>query len=205
MRMKPSFLRTTFNPEILSMPFKNQTNWHVITGAPSSGKTTLINLMAERGLTTVPEPARQYMEAQLAEGKTIDQVEENLIALQLGIIDHFIKVQSELPENELLFLDGDFPDSITYGRVHGLDPNDFLAMGLTYRYASVFKLECLAFEQDGVRWQDDDTVAFIDEWLTKDYQAMGYHVVNVPVMPVEERLAFILRELTDRGLIAPTI
>jgi predicted ATPase len=204
MRKQSNYLKTTFNPVILSMPFKIQTNWHVVTGAPSSGKTTLIKLMAERGLTTVPEPARQYMESLLAEGKTIDEVEENLVTLQLGIIDHFLKVQSELPEKMVLFLDGGFPDSITYGRVHGLDPNDFLAMGLTYRYASVFKLERLPFEQDGVRWQDEDTVAFIDEWLTNDYQALGYRVVNVPIMPVEARLAFIIRELTERGLIDPS-
>jgi predicted ATPase len=205
MYQKPKFLKTKFDPLILTMPFKIQTQWHVITGAPSSGKTTLINLMAERGLTTVPEPARQYMETQMAKGQTIDEVEENLITLQLGIVDHFLKVQSGLPEKEVLFLDGGFPDSITYGRVHGLDPNEFLSMGLVYRYASVHKLERLPFEQDGVRWQDDATVAFIDEWLTKDYEAMGYHVVNVPVMPVEARLAFILRGLTDRGLIDPSI
>ena len=39
------------------MPFKVQTNWHVITGAPCSGKTTLIEQLADKGFKIFPEVA----------------------------------------------------------------------------------------------------------------------------------------------------
>jgi predicted AAA+ superfamily ATPase len=51
------FRTTELDPDLLSTPFGVQTNWHVITGAPSCGKTTLINLLADKGLQTVPESA----------------------------------------------------------------------------------------------------------------------------------------------------
>ena len=38
---------TELDPDILSTPFGVQTNWHVITGAPCSGKTTLIDQLAD--------------------------------------------------------------------------------------------------------------------------------------------------------------
>jgi predicted ATPase len=53
---------TELDPDLLSTPFRVQTNWHVITGAPSSGKTTLIDQLAAKGFRTVPEGARLYIE-----------------------------------------------------------------------------------------------------------------------------------------------
>ena len=47
-------IRTTaLDPDLLSNPFGAQTNWHVLTGAASSGKTTLINMLADKGCATV--------------------------------------------------------------------------------------------------------------------------------------------------------
>jgi hypothetical protein len=44
-----NFRTTELEPALLSTPFGVQTNWHVITGAPSCGKTTLIDLLANEG------------------------------------------------------------------------------------------------------------------------------------------------------------
>ena len=56
------FRATELDPDLLSTPFRVQTNWHVITGASCSGKTTLIDQLADKGFQTVPEVARQYFE-----------------------------------------------------------------------------------------------------------------------------------------------
>ena len=50
-----SFKTTKLDPDLLPTPFEVQTNWHVITGAPCSGKTTLIDQLADKGFHTVPE------------------------------------------------------------------------------------------------------------------------------------------------------
>jgi len=62
-------IRTTeLDPDLLSIPFGVQTNWHVLTGAASSGKTTLINMLADKGYETVPEIARQFIDREMARG-----------------------------------------------------------------------------------------------------------------------------------------
>jgi predicted ATPase len=53
---------TELDADILLTPFEVWTNWHVIMGGPSCGKTTLINLLAAKGFRTIPEGARLYME-----------------------------------------------------------------------------------------------------------------------------------------------
>ena len=47
-----------------------QTNWYVITGGPSSGKTTTVTLLKERGYITTMEHARHYLDTQRLKGKT---------------------------------------------------------------------------------------------------------------------------------------
>ena len=60
-----SFSITELDSELLSTPFGVQTNWHVITGAPCSGKTTLIGELADKGFRTVPESGRICVEREL--------------------------------------------------------------------------------------------------------------------------------------------
>jgi predicted ATPase len=192
---------TELDPDLLSTPFRVQTNWHVITGAPCSGKTTLIDQLADRGFRTVPEVARVYIEREMAKGRTRDEILENAAALQHGWVDLQLRLERRLPVNEVVFLDRGPPDALTYCRVFGLNPNALLAACFQHRYASVFILDRFPFQKDGMRFEDDATADFIDEWHARDYSALGYGVVRVPALSPEERLTFVLETLSEQGRI----
>lgn len=196
-----NFSITELDSELLSTPFGVQTNWHVITGAPCSGKTTLIGELADKGVRTVPESGRAYVERELAKGRTADEILGNGAVLQRGILGLQLRSERRLPANEVAFLDGGSPSCLTYFRVMGLNPNAILAECFHHRYASVFVLDRFPFQQDGVRFEDDATAGLIDEWLSRDYSALGYRVVRVPVLPVKDRLTLILETLSEQGLI----
>jgi len=195
------FRTTELDPDLLSTPFGVQTNWHVITGAPSCGKTTLINLLADKGFQTVPESARQYMEREIARGRTIDEIRENGAALQRGIEDMQLSIEGGLRAIDVAFLDGAVPGSLAWYRVFGLNPNEILLECFHHRYASVFILDRLPLQLNGLRFEDDAYTGFLDEWIARDYSALGYSVVRVPVLAPEERLAFVLERLSEQGLI----
>jgi predicted ATPase len=182
------FKATELDPDLLSTSFGVQTNWHVITGAPCSGKTTLIDLLVDKGFQTVPESGRFYVEREMAKGRTVDEILENAAVLQRGVVDLQLKFERRLPVNEIVFLDRGSPDILTYCRVLGLNLNAILAECFHHRYASVFKLDRFHFQQDGVRYEDDVTAGLIDEWLSRDYSALGYSVVRVPVLSIKDRL-----------------
>ncbi len=66
---------------------KIKTNWYVITGGPSSGKTTTVNLLKDRGYITTFEHARHYINTQRLQGKTIEEIKKHQREFQMGILD----------------------------------------------------------------------------------------------------------------------
>ncbi len=179
---------------LLATPFRQKTNWHVITGAPSCGKTTLIDLLTDAGLRTMAESARRFIEKEMAAGRTIDEIHHHGAALQRQVLDIKLTDEAALRPTDVVFLDGAVPGSISWFRLFGLDPNEALRHCFRYRYASVFLLERLRLEHDGLRF-DDDFTGFLDEWIERDYQALGYSVVRVPVMTPRDRLAYVLERV----------
>ena len=190
------FRATQLDPDLLSTPFRVQTNWHVITGATCSGKTTLIDQLADKGFQTVPEAGRQYIKREMATGRTFEEIINNE-ADGRGMKDMQLRIERGLRAIDIAFLDRAFPDCLAFHRVVGLNPNEILTECFHFRYASVFILDRLPFQQNGVRIEEDAYAGFLDEWLTRDYSALGYRVVRVPVLSPDERLAFILERLSD--------
>ena len=110
---------------ILSTPFRVQTNWHVMAGALSCGKTTLTDWLADQGFRTVPEGARLYLERERARGRTTEEIHKNLAALQHGIVDMQLRIEGELRATDVAFLDRAVPDCLAWWRVFGPNPNQF--------------------------------------------------------------------------------
>lgn len=69
------------------LDLKSRTNWYVITGGPSSGKTTTVNLLSKRGYKTTIEHARHYLDTQRADGKTVKEARDNQTEFQLGVLN----------------------------------------------------------------------------------------------------------------------
>jgi predicted ATPase len=186
------YLEKALDLDLFYSDFEIRTNWHVITGASCSGKTTLINQLAERGYQTVPESGRQFVKQELAKGYTLAQVRADLAAFTRCIYTMMLNHEHNLPTEPIAFLDRALPDSFSFFRYAGMDPNEILADCLQFRYASVFILDRLPYKQDGVRAGGDPTAAYFDAWIERDYLALEYDVVRVPVLQPAERLAFVL-------------
>jgi len=54
-----------------------QTNWIVISGAPSAGKTTLIEQLDILKFNTALEPTRLYMDQEFAKGKNVKDIRKD--------------------------------------------------------------------------------------------------------------------------------
>ena len=96
--------------------------------------------------------------------------------------------------------DRGLPDCLFFYRNFGLDPSDLLPECFHHRYASVFLLDRLEFQLDSQRPRDDGYNVLLDKWLDRDYTALGYRVIRVPVLPPQERLEFILEKLAEQSL-----
>jgi predicted ATPase len=193
------FVRAELDGEILSRGFEVQTWWHVLTGAACCGKTTMVDMLGELGYRTVPETARVHIDCELAKGRTFEEMFGNA-ADEIAITEMQRDIELGLDPREVIFLDRGLPDSLTFYRFCGMDPNMILVDCLRRRYARVFILDRLPFQQDGARIDHDETSDRLDAWLERDYGDLGCKVVRVPVMAREERLAFLLANLKQPSI-----
>ncbi len=198
---KTGFWKTKLDQNLLSTPFNIQTNWHVITGASCSGKTTLINQLAAEGFHTIPEAARIYFEQEKAKGRKIVEIRKDRPAYTRRIFALMEEQEKKLPADKIAFLDRAVPDVLAHFRFAGIDPNKMLPKCFQHRYASVFLLDRLPYQRDGVRRANDEIADYFETWTLHDYSALGYDIIRVPVIPPEERLAFIIGTLKEKGLL----
>ena len=179
--------------KLLQLPIP--TKWFVITGAPCSGKTTVINELAKLGYLTVPEAARALIEKCLMQGETLEAIRSNEAAFQKELFELKLDLELRLEANKITILDRALPDSITYYKNAGLDPKPILESCAKFKYSKVFIFDRLPLKADYARNEDEAKAAWLDLELEKDYRALGLDVLRVPVMTVSERTKAIIKFL----------
>lgn len=172
-----------------------ETNWYVITGAPCSGKTTVIQELQKLGYQVVHEVARAYIEEKINCGATLDQIKCDMPAFQRHILHEKIRIEKDLPSDQIIFMDRAIPDSIAYFQCSGMDIHEPLAAGKKVRYKKVFLFERFDFSRDRVRLENNAQAARLEQLLKQAYQHLGYETVPIPTLTVRERTALILKHL----------
>lgn len=171
------------------------TQWNVITGAPSSGKTSVIRELEHRGYSVVHEAARAIIESERQKGRTINEIKADMIGFERMILMKKVEIESGLPENELVFLDRAIPDSIAYYRLYGLDVNEPLKYCRFVRYRNVFLFQKLKFVSDAVRCENDRVAEQLENYLSDTYRMLGYNLVTIAPFSVNQRVDMILSHL----------
>ncbi len=172
------------------------TNWFVITGGPSTGKTTVINLLTERGYKTTIEHARHYIDTMKEEGRTVEEIRANKRKFRLGVLDMQIEQEAELSPSETVFLDRAIPDAMAYYRFLKLEYDKILLDAMKeVAYKKIFILDRLPFVNDYARTEDEQAQKLIHQLIIEVYQSLEFPVVFVPVISPDERVEFILKNL----------
>lgn len=196
-----------FNAPKENLKGLKQTNWWIITGGPSTGKSTLINNLARRGYKTIPEAARVHIDSKLDKGRTIEQIRADEVEFQLGVLRMKERIEDETPEDELTFWDrGLVGDTFAYWflakRPKGY-PFSIYDSGNTIvakrRYQGIFLLDQLpSYKPDYARIEDKTKGTEIHRLIGLMYEVLGYQPIRVPVFPgneavsVNERAQFII-------------
>lgn len=171
-------------------------HWYVITGGPCSGKTTVVNMLSELGYKTTVEDARYYIDMQLADGKTVEQIRKNQREFQLKVLEIQIAQERSLSPEDLVFLDRAIPDALAYYRFLDLSPDQVLTNAMEHlSYRKIFILDPLPLIDDYARREDPAAQIKIHKLIWEVYRSLPFPIVEVPVLPPDERISFILSEL----------
>jgi predicted ATPase len=172
------------------------TNWYVITGGPSSGKTTTVNLLRDRGFTTTIEHARHYIDLRRVGGESVEEIRARQHEFQRGVLDMQLEQEAALDPDQVVFLDRALPDSLAYYRFLDLEPDPRLLEALAKAsYKKAFILDLLPLASDYARTEDETAQRTIHHLITEVYAALPFPVVRVPAMDPNDRIDFILERL----------
>ena len=169
-------------------------NWCVITGAPHSGKTSVVKLLEKKGYRVVYEAARIYIDQEIAKGRTIEDIRKNELEFQKEILDLKIDIENNLPKDEVIFFDRAIPDSDAYYELCGLTGDKYLEEAMNKcEYKKVFLFDILPYERDYARTENKEEQAKLQKLLENSYKKLGLPLIKVPAMnSKEDRLEFVL-------------
>ena len=173
-----------------------QTNWYVITGGPSTGKTTIIDLLEKKGYKTTIEHARHYIDTMHDDGQTVEEIRSNKRKFQLGVLDMQIEQEASLNKEDMVFLDRAIPDAQAYYQFLKLDYDEKLTKAIKeVSYKKIFILDRLPFTKDYARTENEEDQKNIHQLIIDVYKNLGFPIVFVPVLPPLERVKYLLNNL----------
>jgi predicted ATPase len=168
----------------------------IITGGPCTGKTSLIEALSFKDYTVHPEFARVVIAEQLAL-KTDLVPWLNNVGFSSLVLEKMLALNASITDHKLHFFDRGIPDLAAYLHVtHNSLPDGFAAALTQANYHStVFLLPPWEeiYANDNERKESFDKALEIYHALKSTYKDLGFDVVEVPKLPIEERLDYILQ------------
>lgn len=175
--------------------------FHIITGGPGSGKSTLIDALANRGYARTIEAGRAIIQDQLAiAGRALPWSDPGLFA-EFMLCWEMRSYHMAQKESGPVFFDRGVPDVVGYLQSMKLPVAPHMIKAVeSFRYnRRVFLAPPWPeiFGQDRERKQDFEEAVRTYEAIRKTYTVYGYELIELPKASVEERMAFVLENVNS--------
>jgi|TARA_B110000971_G_C19881130_1_gene440777 predicted ATPase len=171
---------------------------YIITGAPGTGKTAIINALIQKGHSCEKEISREIIAEQIIIGGDILPW-ENQIAFENHIANLRKQQYLNSSEDKNYFFDRSSIDCIAYLKANKL--------GVTSEITQIIN-QCIfnkkvfitpfweeIYINDGERMEDIKAALNIENSIIETYKSLGYTLVQVPKLSVSERINFILSNI----------
>jgi predicted ATPase len=170
--------------------------FHVVTGGPGSGKTTLIEALARAGYAHTLEAGRAIIQDQLAIDGPALPWRDPLAFSELMLGWEMRSYRMAEATTGPVFFDRGVTDVIGYLTLVGRPVPEHLmraAERLRYnRRVFVAPPWPAIFTRDAERKQTPEEAVRTYEALVKVYTSQGYELISLPLAPVEQRVRFVL-------------
>ena len=171
---------------------------YVITGAPGTGKTAIINVLKERGYSCVDENSREIIAEQIINGGEILPW-KNQIAFENLISSKRAKQYASIPKDGIYFFDRSTIDCIAYLEVNNLETSsEILEVIKNCEFNSnVFYTPIWEeiYTNDSERKESIESAITIEKVLITTYKSFGYTLIEIPKLTTSERVDFILSKI----------
>ncbi len=178
------------------METRNCEHLFVVTGGPGSGKSTLIDVLAGRGICTMPEAGRSIIQDQVAIGGEALPWSDRRAFAELMLSWEMRSYRAALALSGPVIFDRGVPDVLGYLHLCNLPiPAHVEKAAKVFRYhRRVFIAPPWPeiFALDAERKQSFEEAVATYEVMKETYSALEYELVSLPFGSVEERVQFVL-------------
>jgi predicted ATPase len=169
----------------------------ILSGCSGGGKSTLLDELARRGFATVEEPGRRIVREALAGDRRalpwVDMVAFTHRAIDMALADR----EAAAAHNGWVFFDRGLIDAAS-ALSHLTGDDTLVRLGGAHRYHQrVFLAPPWPeiYAMDAERRHGLQAALPEYERLNRDYPRLGYEVVVLPKLSVNERADFVLKQL----------
>jgi len=175
-------------------PLPLSAHFHVLTGAPGAGKTSLVDALAEAGLATAAEGARQLIRQGIAASGVDPRKDRHAFAAAMLAHDVLLWEAAASLGRPVIF-DRGLPDILGFCRIEGIAPPAGLADAIARcRYnVQVFLAPCWPeiYAADEERTQTIEEARASEQMMRRVYPECGYSLVDLPLADIAARVAFV--------------
>lgn len=177
---------------------KSNNNFHILSGAPGSGKSTILKRLQQKGYICVNESAREIIhEQRLIDGDGVyDRDKKLFLELMLSrSIYHYIQ---QYETDKPVIFDRGLPDMIGYAKLFEVNTNSSINASKTYKYNN--NILFLPSWQEIYATDEERTMSFgeariFGDLIRQSYIELGYNLITVPLVSVDKRVEFIINIL----------
>ncbi|GAA0305499.1 AAA family ATPase [Sphingomonas oligophenolica] len=171
----------------------------VITGGPGSGKSTLIEALAVAGVATSAEVGRAIIREEMAAGGSALPWADELAFAERMVVREVAAHAEALASGLTVVLDRGVPDVVGFLRVSGLPvPPHIDAAARSCRYnphVFIAPYWDAIYTGDRERRQTPAVAEATHAIMAETYRDYGYTLIELPRVPVAERLRFVVDRL----------
>ena len=169
--------------------------FYIFTGGPGSGKSSVLQALAQLGYTVVPEVGRAIIQQEVShQGQALPWLNKSLFFERMfhqSLVDY-----RQQKTNELTFFDRGLLDSLGYAALENipiLPSHQAIAHETTYApTVFIFPPWESIYCKDTERKQDFQLAVQTYDSMRSIYESYGYQLVQIPLTSIEKRVEFIV-------------
>ena len=166
----------------------------VITGGPGFGKTTVLNLLAEKGFPAGTEEARELLNKNLTELPTTER-RSFPSDFERKVANERINFLQSIKKDAIAFADRGLPDQIAYSWYKRKEPSSFIEQAASMHHYAPFVFVTPPWQEifvrDEIRKESFVEATEIHGLILKSYLKFGYKLIDLPLVNPELRVKFI--------------
>lgn len=164
----------------LPRQLSENTAWIVLTGAPSTGKSTVLESLADRGYSTHREQAREFLEQQIARGLAMPQLTTDPKMLVQRIFERNLQTHRNTSRQGVAIFDRGLPDVLAFGLIDHVDIEPYIPQCGEFRFVTAFLFERVPTHLDRLVYHSQTQLDEIERACEGIYTALGAVVHRLP-------------------------